>query len=462
MTRTSTPPKQATESGLRPECLPFSDVFAQSIATIAPTVGPALTIALVHESAGAGTWLTYVIATAAMLLVAASINVFASRSASPGALSDVVAQGLGPRAGVVAAWALCLAYLFTAMAVSCGFANFMDVLLAPVTGPLPVFWELACVGIACVCACRDVRLSTGLMLALEIGSLTAIVALAVIVVLTRGTLVDPAQLELRDVTPGGVMFGLVLATLSFVGFESATTLGHEARDPLRTIPRAVTTSTLFSGVFYVIMSYVEVLGFSFLPRAMHASPAPLDELAAAAGVGFLGAAISVGAAVSMFACTLACINAVSRIIYAMARQAIVHESYGRTHDRAATPHVAAMVASVVIALATTAVSLTGVTPLDGFAAFGSLGTYGFLIVYVLVSVAAPRYLARRGELRAWNVLCSALAVAMMAMPFAAAVGLPLPGSPFPVPAYPYDVLPYAFVLLLAAASAWSLVRPRGW
>ena len=146
----------------------------------------------------------------------------------------------------------------------------------------------------------------------------------------------------------------------------------------------------------------------------------------------------------------------------MARQAIVHESYGRTHDRAATPHVAAMVASVVIALATTAVSLTGVTPLDGFAAFGSLGTYGFLIVYVLVSVAAPRYLASRGELKAWNVLCSALAVVMMAMPFAASVGLPLPGSPFPVPAYPYDVLPYAFVVLLAAASAWSLVRRHGW
>jgi hypothetical protein len=69
----------------------------------------------------------------------------------------------------------------------------------------------------------------------------------------------------------------------------------------------------------------------------------------------------------------------------------------------------------------------------------------------------------RGEVRQHlRELCSALAVAMMAMPFAATVGLPLPGSPFPVPAYPYDVLPYAFVLLLAAASAWSLARPRGW
>ena len=305
MTHTSTPPTPADVRGLRRDCLPFVDVFAQSIATIAPTVGPALTIALVHETAGPGTWLTYLVATVAMLLVGSSINVFARRSASPGALSDVVAEGLGRRAGVVAAWALCLAYLGTAMAVACGFANFMDVLLGPVTGPLPLVWELLAVGGACLCACRDVRLSTTLMLALEIGSLAAIVVLAVLVVLARGTLVDPAQLTLQGVTPGGVMVGLVLATLSFVGFESATTLGHEARDPLRTIPRAVTTSTLFSGVFYVIMSYVEVLGFSFLPRAMHASPAPLDELAAAAGVGFLGAAISVGAAVSMFACTLA-------------------------------------------------------------------------------------------------------------------------------------------------------------
>ena len=66
MTRTTEPSGKATESGLRPDCLSFIDVFAQSIATIAPTVGPALTIALVHESSGAGTWLTYLVATVAM------------------------------------------------------------------------------------------------------------------------------------------------------------------------------------------------------------------------------------------------------------------------------------------------------------------------------------------------------------------------------------------------------------
>lgn len=425
MTHTSTPSAPAAAQGLRPECLPFADVFAQSIATIAPTVGPALTIALVHESAGSGTWLTYLVATAAMLLVGSSINVFARRSASPGALSDVVAEGLGRRAGMIAAWALCLAYLGTAMAVACGFANFMDVLLGSVTGRMPLVWELLGVGGACLCACRDVRLSTSLMLALEIGSLAAITVLAVLVVLGRGTLVDPAQLTLRGVTPGGVMLGLVLATLSFVGFESATTLGHEARDPLRTIPRAVTASTLVSGVFYVVMSYIEVLGFAHLPKSMHESAAPLDDLAAAAGVGFLGVAISVGAAVSMFACTLACITAVSRILYAMARQSLIHEWCSRTHHRTATPHVAATIAAGVVAFGTAIASLAGLSPLHGFATFGALGTYGFLVVYILVSLAAPRYLAGRGELRPWNVVCSALAIAVLAMPLAASLGIPL-------------------------------------
>ena len=47
-------------SGLRPECLPFSEVIAQSIANIAPTVTPTINAALVFASAGTGTWFTYV------------------------------------------------------------------------------------------------------------------------------------------------------------------------------------------------------------------------------------------------------------------------------------------------------------------------------------------------------------------------------------------------------------------
>ena len=54
---------------------------------------PALVIPVVFASAGYGTWLAYLFATLALLLLSLNINVFASRSASPGALYAFAGQG---------------------------------------------------------------------------------------------------------------------------------------------------------------------------------------------------------------------------------------------------------------------------------------------------------------------------------------------------------------------------------
>ena len=43
-------------------------------------------------------------------------------------------------------------------------------------------------------------------------------------------------------------FGIVLAVLGFVGFESSASLGAEARDPHRAIPRAVLGSAVLVGI----------------------------------------------------------------------------------------------------------------------------------------------------------------------------------------------------------------------
>ena len=64
--------------------------------------------------------------------------------------------------------------------------------------------------------------------------------LLVLLVLVRtGFHLDKEQLHLRGMTGSGLRLGLVLALFSFVGFESATTLGSEARNPLKTIPRSI-------------------------------------------------------------------------------------------------------------------------------------------------------------------------------------------------------------------------------
>ena len=56
--------------GLRREALSPVETLAQSVSTISPTATPVATIPLVYALAGNGTWLAYILAIAAIFLLA--------------------------------------------------------------------------------------------------------------------------------------------------------------------------------------------------------------------------------------------------------------------------------------------------------------------------------------------------------------------------------------------------------
>jgi amino acid transporter len=456
MTTKSIP--NSTLSGLRPNCLTFPEVLAQSIANIAPTLTPTINAALVFASSGGGTWLTYILATVGLVFVGININQFARRSASPGSLYAYISRGLGPMAGVITGWALVLAYVFTAMAVTCGFANYGVVLLGPLGINIsPIFLFAICVGAAWYVAYRDIQLSTVMMLALEIACVGLIVLLGFIILLKKGYVVDTAQLTLSGVKPGGIVQGLVLGVFSYVGFESATTLGDEAKRPLRNIPKAVILSTVASGLFFIVLSYIQVIGFTGFTTPFDKSAAPMSDLANIAGVGFFGLLIAIGSMISFFACALASINAGSRIFFSMARHGLFHDAIGQAHGSHETPHVAVTIAALATFLAPASVSMFGVKVLDCYAYFGTIATYGFLVAYILISVAAPRYLAKEHQLRVPDVVAAVAAIAFMAIPVLGSFGIPGENSLFPVPAAPYNVFPYLFLLYLVVGGGWFLI-----
>ncbi len=145
-----------------------------------------------------------------------------------------------------------------------------------------------------------------------------------LVLVRHGLHLDSEQLHLRGMTGSGLRLGLVLALFSFVGFESATTLGSEARDPLKTIPRAVIQSSLLAGAIFIVCAYTEVLGFRIAGQDLGNSQAPMQILAAVAGAPFLGVLINIGVLVSLFAGTLACVTAAARVLLLMAHNGLAH------------------------------------------------------------------------------------------------------------------------------------------
>lgn len=452
--QTESVPVKTGDYGLRGEALSPMETLAQSVSTIAPTSTPAATIPLVAALAGNGTWLAYLLAMIAILLVAWCISRFAKYSASPGSLYTYAAMILPRWLGAIVAWSLLLAYIATGSSVIGGFYHFSNNLLITFVGHGTSGAALVVIvtGASVWIAWRDVKISARMMLWIEALSLLLIVVVVVLVLLRHGAHLDSAQMHLTAMTGSGLRLGLVLALFSFVGFESATTLGAEARNPLKTIPRVVIESAVIAGLFFIVSAYAEVLGAHVAGQDLGTSDAPMHILANVAGIPVMGILIDIGAAISMFAGTLGCITAAARVLLLMSHNGLAHGVFRTTHVRNETPTFAVVATGIAAGLPVALLALYGSSGLDVYGWMGSLATYGFIVAYALVCIALPRYLRDHGVFRQGAQIIPWLAfIAMLAA---------MAGNLYPVPEGPYGKLPYIYLVYLAAGMFWFFLQTR--
>jgi amino acid transporter len=453
-----TPEPSMLGGGLRRNYLSLFEVIALAIGVIAPSVMPVLALPSEFGMAGFGSWFSYVIATVALVLVSFNINEFARREASPGSLYVVAAKGLGPIWGVISGWSLLIGYVFTGSAVVSGAANYLLILFDRPSidaggMPLAVWFSGGVVGIAWYLAYRDIKLSTRATLGIECVTVVLILLIVGAALWSRGHVIDAQQLQLQGSTSGGIRVGLVLGFFSFVGFEAATVVGTETRRPFVTVPRAVLLSVILSGMFFSIVAYGIVGAFHGLSPTLDKSQAPLNQIARSIGMGWAGRIIAAGVAMSCFAAIIACINAGARVLYALSRHGLAHASTGRAHASHATPHSAVTLVSVLVVLFSLALTVAKINLVAAFGYFGTVASFGFLVVYLLVSIGTPAYLKRIGVLRARHVLVSIASVVL--------IFVAIEGSLYPVPEWPESVIPYAFVgLVIAGVGYFLLLRWR--
>ena len=188
---------------------------------------------------------------------------------------------------------------------------------------------------------------------------------------------------------------VVACIFSLVGFESATALGREAKNPLRNVPRAVLLSLILTGLFMVFMGYVEVFGTRHYGTPLGSITAPLNVLASIYDVSYFKIPISLCAMISFFSLSLSCLNAGARIIYPMGEHLVFPRHLGRAHadERDPARRASASTSPIMFAIPTILEIVTN--PVTIFGDAGTLAAFGFLCAYFLISVAAPVYLAKR-------------------------------------------------------------------
>ena len=94
----------------------------------------------------------------------------------------------------------------------------------------------------------------------------------------------------------------------------------------------------------------------------------------------------------------------------------------------------------------------GTSPLTIFGDAGTLAAFGFLLAYFMITIAAPFYLRKLGELRRRNVAVAVLAFVCLLVP--------LVGSFYPAPPWPVNLFPYIFLgfMLLGGARLYQMHR----
>ena len=429
---------KAPQTTLHKNAIGLAEVLFQSVTAMAPASAAAFSLGAAVPVAGTALPLATLIALAVCMLIAFNIAAMAKHLPSAGGYFTYVSRGLGDAAGWLTGWLFSLAYVLIVP------------LVLLVLGPLVddfasqqfnlhlgwLFWAFLSLAGPLALTFFGVKLSSDSAVVLGVIEVGIFLVLAVWLIATgdhpsfAATFTPKGSLE-----PGlggwqGILHGMIFAFLAFAGFESAAPLAEEARDPRRTVPRAIVLATLCIGAFYVFCAYAAVAGWGANRMASFTSdPNPWGTMAQRVwGAGSV--LIFLAFLNSGLGNVVAGITAASRAMYAMSRAGTLPKPLAHLHKVHRTPDVAVLATGFVgFLLAAWLGTRYGSAP--AFALVGAIVTILILVVYVATCLSVPLFYYRehRQEFRiARHVILPLVPVVALVFPIWAQFS-PAPAPP---------------------------------
>ena len=237
---------------LKKDSLNVFQTIALSVAIMGPSASIAITAGMIGSQAGASVPLVFLVSMVIVGCVAVSIVKLNQTFPSAGSVYYFVEKTLGKRAGFISGWLIVLAYLVIGVScimVSCAYLQ----ILLGIFG-IAMHWLLIglfLMGLIWALAHKDAQTSTWVMLLIEIVSMGLILVVAGIILFsaqkTAGLSLAPFTLGDNNLSSMG--YAAVFGFLAFAGFEGASALGDESKNPRFTIPLAITSGIIITGIF---------------------------------------------------------------------------------------------------------------------------------------------------------------------------------------------------------------------
>lgn len=348
-------------------------------------------------------------ATVILTVFAVGFTRMARHVADAGAFYSYIQAGLGRIAGSGAA----MFALTTYTMLSAGTVVYLGVVTSEVLGGFTgtttpwLLWTAFWVAVIGALGYRDINLSAKVLGVVLVIEIVVVVVIDIAIILGGGA--DGINLDALNpavLSEGFPSLGLMLAFLSFIGFEATAVFRNEARDPERTIPRATYIAVIGVGVFYAIAAWVITVGVGFdntVPAATEDSGGVVTGLAAEFVSPIMEDVAMVLLVSSMFACVLTFHNVLARYVYTMGNTGLLPATLGEASVRHRAPSRASLCVTVVIAVVVLAVSIPGWDPVaQVYTWLAGAATLGVIVLMAVSSLAVLVFYRRNTTAREGN------------------------------------------------------------
>jgi amino acid transporter len=336
-------------------------VFAVSFAFISVAVGIFATYNDVLKNAGpVGIWLWPVVALG-QTLIALVIAQFAARIPLSGSSYQWASRLANPKIGWVFGW---LSFCYLAIGVVTVDDALADTALMPLFGMQPdenvarviTLVVLLIQTVLVVASTRLVGLITSGAVGLELVIVVVLtVALFIAVAVTgHGSVSNLTSRGITEGAPnyfavgGGLMVAMIMGIATLVGFDSAANMAEEAKDPFRTVPRAIVGSVVAAGVLGMVFAIALTIAIVDVGRAS-ATDTPVAMILRDQLGPVMERLLLVALAFAFFGAGLVTQTTCARMVFAMSRDARfpAHQLMRRVNPSTQTPVPASILIVVV-------------------------------------------------------------------------------------------------------------------
>ncbi|HWT77091.1 MAG TPA: APC family permease [Mobilitalea sp.] len=429
---------------LKKDSLNLLETIALSVAIMGPSASIAITVGMMGNFVNYSEPLVFFISMIIIGFVAVSIVKLNQYFPSSGSVYFFAQKTLGKRAGFVTGWLIILAYLMLGASCSAVATSYYQNLLS--IFDVHIHWKIISIILMLVIgylAHKDAKTSSGVMLIIEIISMGLILVLAFIIVIgaskTTGLSIEPFKLGENSFSSIG--YAAVFGFLAFSGFEGASVLGEESKNPKKTIPIAIFCSVLITGFLYIFVSYAQVLGFGISPegiKAFTSSETPLGELISKYLSSKFSILIMLCVGISFFSTTLGCVNAGARVLFTMSRDCMLSQALSKTHKKYNTPYIGLNIFISIITIVLMANVGLEAIHLGGYVAM--TGTLALLLSYIITTAGAIAFFHKNKLWRNFQLIIPILSIIALAFIFFANI--------YPVRAFPMNMFSYIVLVWL--------------